>query len=87
MNAPELYALVLEHAETLSSAAGDPKRAVMLCGMIAARIASGPGQNLPGESGQSYARLLNQGYAAAMTIESTGLETQPDRFRLGMQQQ
>lgn len=85
MNAAEMYALADEMAGTIAARLPDAKRSVMLCGMIAARIASGPGKDIPGESGQSYAKVLTQGYASAMVLESAGMETQPDRFRLGMQ--
>ena len=70
-------------ASTVLAASENPAQAVMLCGMIAARIAANAEQSDPANGAKSLANALMQGFNAAMTLETSGRVTQPNRQPLG----
>lgn len=66
-------------ADDLLSSAASSVEAIMLCGLVAARIAAKADQNDPMNSPPALLNTLMQGFNAAMAIETIGRVIAPRR--------
>ena len=82
MNSAELTALGAKLAASLPTDI-TPVQAVMACGIAAARIAAGAGQD-PSSSAQALAKALSQGFTGALMFETGGAIDSSSRAHLGV---
>jgi len=73
-------------AAQVQQVAGTAQEAILICGLIAARIAAGSDQNEPANSPAALLNTLSGAFNAAMMIESGGRVSAPKRQHLGFQE-
>lgn len=84
MIAAELMGVAREAAEALLVKLSEDEQAVMVCGMMAARIVAALDQKGGGPTISQMGSLLMSGFNAAMTIELSGRGAPPQRTPMGM---
>lgn len=84
MNAAESATMAAQLAAEISAKVSNPAQAVLICGMIAAKIASTADPQNPEHAPTILAKILDRSYNSAMFFETTGRVDAPNRGHLGM---
>lgn len=85
-DAATLTRTAADMATDVLAAAENPQQAVVICGLMAARIAAGANADDPQNSPAALLNTMIAAFNAAMSIETSGRIVPPRRQHLGFQE-